>query len=66
MFRDEDIAVLMKIFSLPFNIAVNKVPKEFQMELIEMQNSTDLKMHFFLYLLKISINLMLILTITRF
>ena len=39
--------VSMKMFSSPFNIDVDTVPEDFQMEVIDMQNNTDLKNVFF-------------------
>lgn len=43
MFKAEKTAVSMKMFSSPFNIDVDTVPEDFQMEVIDMQNNTDLK-----------------------
>ena len=37
----------MKIFYSPFNIDVNTVPEDFQIEVIDMQNNIDLKKSFF-------------------
>ena len=39
----EKTSVSMKMFSSPFNIDVDTVPEDFQMEVIDMQNNTDLK-----------------------
>lgn len=47
MFKNEKTAVSMKMFSSPFNIDVDTVPEDFQMEVIDMQNNTDLKNVFF-------------------
>lgn len=47
MFKAEKTAVSMKMFSSPFNIDVDTVPEGFQMEVIDMQNNTDLKNVFF-------------------
>ena len=47
MFKAEKTAVFMKMFPSPINIDVDTVPEDFQMEVIDMQNNTDLKNVFF-------------------
>jgi len=58
MFKAEKTAVSMKVFFSPFNIDLNTVPEDFQMEVIDKQNSTDLKNVFFSLNIKIFINIM--------
>lgn len=59
MFKDENIASSKKIFSSPFNLAVDNVQEEIKMELIKMKNNTELKNAFSQCPLKFFINLML-------
>jgi hypothetical protein len=47
VFKTEKMMVSMEMFSSPFNIDINKVPEEVQMELIEIQSNTDLRNAFF-------------------
>ena len=43
IFRSEKIVLSFNIFSSPFNIDVETVPDELQMELIDLQSNNDLR-----------------------
>src|SRR5699024_8390628 len=47
-FKAEKTAVYMNFFFSPFSIDVSTVPENFQMEVIDMKNNSDLKNEFFL------------------
>nr|ABE27268.1 unknown [Nosema bombycis] len=46
-FYTDKFSILLKIFSSPFNIDVDKIPPEYQMEIIDMQSNSNLKNAFF-------------------
>ena len=46
IFRSEETVLSFNIFSSPFNTDVETVPDELQMQLIYLQNDTDLKNKF--------------------
>ena len=47
IFRSEKTSLSFNIFSSPFNIDVETVPDELQMELIDLKHDTDLRNKFY-------------------